>query len=1107
MAIGKRLRTGTDGVCAGAVSRRAGVLSLAVAGLAAPWARAAGNYTWTASGTVNWSSSSAWGGTLPVSAPDTTLQFKGTGSYTATNNVADPFDVSLLWLQGAATTKTLAGSAIQFNNATEFGGLSINSSAGTWNVNTDLRLAVDTYLTAGTGTNVTINGRFGGPGKLLVKGSSSLVLAGNGHTHAGTDIVNGSLTIGSNGNLGAGPVRLLPGLGNPRLVVPGAANLVSGDGSVFVGEAASIEFGTVSAAAVAKLDRTSNGLLALTPTTVFSGTLDLSAAPDLRIGVSDVAVGGGVTLSAAIVPGGSTYRFGGTTQGGDLLGGDVLTVSTALTDGPGGSVRSVNVGQSWAQSGGRVRLTNMGNTYSGGTLVERSTSGSLWLSIDRAYTAADRPFGTGALTVDGAVSIEGAAGSVAGLATPIVLKPGSRVVLNNVGGTSASPTSQVADRWGDAQPLALNGTTVELRTVGSGTVTETVGATTYADGSTILLGHSDSGAAGTDVLAMASLTREGRGTLMIDSRRVTPGASTRQSRAAALGAGMVDAATGMVHPSVILGDSWNESYHFAKVDWSGNLVKMPTVGPYNSASDSEVVDGPSVTFADETVWAMKMFGTHTISPGATLTIRSGGLNLIATTLKGGALSFADNGTPVEGIVFVARDEVISTPLTARAGLTVSGAALSSLTLSGTNDIAGPLTVYTTLTPGSAGAIPDGLPVHLGEGGTLVLSGRDLTVSSLTGVGRVDGSAVGSSTFTVDAATDCEFGGTIVDRTVSGRLLTLVKRGPGTLTLSGWNRTIGTETSDPAIYRVGGYLGPTHVQEGTLVLAERFRQYGAYRTDGGAALVFETDHAITSLDGEGSTTVRGGAVVTTGRVRQGALTVTEGAVVRVRAGGGEDGVSRVGTLNVTGGGALDLADGAMVIDYEGSPAGLTQTVHELLASGYASGAWTGPGVRSSSAATTSDGRRYALGYGEAAIMLGLADDGSTATWLGQTVDATTLLVRYTLAGDADLNGTVALNDLVVLANHYGNATGQTWSDGDFDYDGKIALNDLVILANQYGSSLGAADWPAGDFAADWALAQDLAAGGATSVPEPGAVVGVIGLAVAAMCGGRGRGRRA
>ncbi|MEZ0268061.1 MAG: PEP-CTERM sorting domain-containing protein, partial [Phycisphaerae bacterium] len=92
------------------------------------------------------------------------------------------------------------------------------------------------------------------------------------------------------------------------------------------------------------------------------------------------------------------------------------------------------------------------------------------------------------------------------------------------------------------------------------------------------------------------------------------------------------------------------------------------------------------------------------------------------------------------------------------------------------------------------------------------------------------------------------------------------------------------------------------------------------------------------------------------------------------------------------------------------------------------------------------------------------------------------------------GEVGLNDLVALANHYGNVTGQTWWDGDFDYNGEVGLNDLVILANQYGSVLGAAaDRPAGGFAADWALAQDLAAQGVTSVPEPGgAGVLLIGL---------------
>ncbi len=59
--------------------------------------------------------------------------------------------------------------------------------------------------------------------------------------------------------------------------------------------------------------------------------------------------------------------------------------------------------------------------------------------------------------------------------------------------------------------------------------------------------------------------------------------------------------------------------------------------------------------------------------------------------------------------------------------------------------------------------------------------------------------------------------------------------------------------------------------------------------------------------------------------------------------------------------------------------------------------------------------------------------------------------FLLAGDADRDRTVGLNDLLTLANHYG-LSGVAYADGDFDGDGIVSLNDLLTLANNYGLHL-------------------------------------------------------
>jgi len=225
-----------------------------------------------------------------------------------------------------------------------------------------------------------------------------------------------------------------------------------------------------------------------------------------------------------------------------------------------------------------------------------------------------------------------------------------------------------------------------------------------------------------------------------------------------------------------------------------------------------------------------------------------------------------------------------------------------------------------------------------------------------------------------------------------------------------------------------------------------------------------------------------------------LSVTGGAVtVGATKGGAAAGaaVLRVnGAFAVGGGGRVDLANNQLILDYAAGNSPLAD-VRAALTSGYAGGAWNGPGIDAAGIAATKG-----LGYAEAGDVLGAAG-GSFA---GQAVDGSAVLVRYTLAGDANLDGVVDFNDLVRLAQSYNTpvpAAGSGWYRGDFTYDGVTDFNDLVKLAQNYNTSL-----PAGGAipGASAAFEQDLGRAFA-SVPEPS----ILG-AMAVLLIGRRRRRR-
>ena len=195
-------------------------------------------------------------------------------------------------------------------------------------------------------------------------------------------------------------------------------------------------------------------------------------------------------------------------------------------------------------------------------------------------------------------------------------------------------------------------------------------------------------------------------------------------------------------------------------------------------------------------------------------------------------------------------------------------------------------------------------------------------------------------------------------------------------------------------------------------------------------------------------------------RIGALTIGSGGRATIAAGGANN-VLTVGSLSIGATGKLDVTDHDLIIDYAG--ASPIANVHARLASGFNGGAWNGNGIISAVAATHPN---TAVGAAEATDLFSTFP----ATFEGQSIDSTTVVISHTLSGDTNLDGLVNLNDFNRLAANFG-GTDRRWSQGDFDFNGAVNLNDFNRLAANFGQSAAAefatgfGDDEGGDGAAD------------------------------------------
>jgi hypothetical protein len=182
------------------------------------------------------------------------------------------------------------------------------------------------------------------------------------------------------------------------------------------------------------------------------------------------------------------------------------------------------------------------------------------------------------------------------------------------------------------------------------------------------------------------------------------------------------------------------------------------------------------------------------------------------------------------------------------------------------------------------------------------------------------------------------------------------------------------------------------------------------------------------------------------IRAGSLTVNAGTT-SILAGRSTARTSNVQSLTIGAGATLDLADNDLVVDYTGSTSPLT-SVRTAIISGYNGGSWSGTGITSSAAAAgAGSAHKTALGYAESSAVL----SSTGGSFSGQTVDGTAVLVRYTYAGDANIDGKVDTLDFNSLAGNFG-GSGKVWSQADFNYDGVVDTLDFNNLAANFGQQL-------------------------------------------------------
>jgi autotransporter-associated beta strand protein len=522
------------------------------------------------------------------------------------------------------------------------------------------------------------------------------------------------------------------------------------------------------------------------------------------------------------------------------------------------------------------------------------------------------------------------------------------------------------------------------------------------------------------------------------------------------------------------------------IDSSGGMTLAGTIngsGPLITATtDDDLANGPDG-------FAVNITGSNSYSGATTLTAVStlfGNAFAFGATLSAiglGGTNGADNpelSSSVGGLTLT-RNITVNDSFNGAAQFAVIGsqvpAGSGTTTYSGNISIAGArkrLVLYSRYAPVAFNGVISGVPADANvQIGDTLGPGMEWTNSNVTLAGAntyAGGTRVVTGTLNFGSSTATS-GPTILSGPVGTGVLTIGSpttvgaSAEPTLVASGAPRTLANPLVMANNFSVAGTNALTFTGAADLGGASRFVTInssapvtfaGAISGVAGSALVKDGPGTLV-LSGTNTyagPTVAAGGTLTFAATQMlgGLLAVAGGATANLTVGANKVIVVPSLYIESATGSRLDLADNNLIVDYTG--ASPIAQVAALITSGYAAGAWTGPGITSSTAASVS---AHAVGFGEAAA-LGISN------FAGQPVDGDAVLARYTRYGDATLDGIVNLSDFNKLAANFG-TSGKYWYQADFNYDGTVNLADFNLLAANFGLSAGAdgvvdpSDWAA------------------------------------------------
>jgi hypothetical protein len=340
-----------------------------------------------------------------------------------------------------------------------------------------------------------------------------------------------------------------------------------------------------------------------------------------------------------------------------------------------------------------------------------------------------------------------------------------------------------------------------------------------------------------------------------------------------------------------------------------------------------------------------------------------------------------------------------------------------------------LSPTSTLTPASDGDIGGSLSSGL------MFSGGLLSVTSSFTSGRAITIGSAGGTINVAAGDTLGFGNSL---TWSGGTLDIVNSGTVAIAQNSGTVSVSPNSvlniSSASTVTVGGSVEP-------FTDSSTSTHHVAIVNNGSLSITANT--TIAGITGAGALTIGAGGMNNT---------------VHLAAGSG---LSTMSSLAIGPNASLDIANNHIIINY-----GASDPIATI--EGYLKSGWDGGAGIFSSTAENPNGLYYGVGWADGAdrVVSGLSS--------GQ------IELKYTLLGDANLDGVVNGADFSILASNFGQGD-TNWDQGNFLFTPAVNGADFAALAENFGQGDSGADVSRADITALDAFAA--ANGLSADVPEP------------------------